>query len=373
MSDLIDALPGWLIAAQRGLLQVLHALGLAGDAAGQPAWPFASRIAVETLVLDHALARQLLLCLAASAALLLAVGVAMLMRRIRWPLLAVAVFTAAVAPWPSPALLRADAVPTSFHRSPTGFTAASIERGLVVYQQQCASCHGPDGRGDTPVAATLPVWPPQLSGGLLWKRAEGETHWKVLHGTTDRAGRATMPAFAQSLSTADAWAVLDGLKAMASGQGLQAEGRWRWPVPAPDLRVRCGDGPELPLSHWRGQRVRIVAAGNAVALREDARFVTVALGGPSGAGCVAAEPQARQAFAVLSGTDEAGLAGMQFIVDRAGWLRARGRPGDTGWRASDLLCSSTDAPSGEGGLDALIRRIDADPVRADHGAPAPRG
>lgn len=280
----------------------------------------------------------------------------------------IAVFTAAILPWPSPALLRADAVPTSFHRSPTGFTAAAIGRGLVLYQQHCASCHDRDGRGDTPVAATLPVWPPQLSGGLLWKRAEGETHWRVQHGTTDRHGRSTMPGFADRLSADDAWAVLDGVKALASGQGLQAEGRWRWPVRAPDLQVRCDGGPARWLSTWRGQRLRIVAEGSDAAPREDARFITVTLDVHARSGCAATDPQARSAFALLTGADEAALTGTQFIADRDGWLRARGRPADAGWQANDLLCSAAAPSTEKPGLDDLIRRMDADPVRPTHTA-----
>ena len=38
--------------AQLGLRAVLHILGLAPDIHGQPAWPFAYRIAGETLALD---------------------------------------------------------------------------------------------------------------------------------------------------------------------------------------------------------------------------------------------------------------------------------------------------------------------------------
>jgi len=73
------------------------------------------------------------------------------------------------------------------------------------------------------------------------------------------------------------------------------------------------------------------------------------------------------------------LPGYQLIVDRAGWLRARGSPGQAAWSEDDLVCRSSVtappvdvSPASRGGkaaapaadgLQALIRRMDAEPVR----------
>jgi hypothetical protein len=76
----------------------------------------------------------------------------------------------------------------------------------------------------------------------------------------------------------------------------------------------------------------------------------------------------------LAGTDTLALAGTQFLVDRDGWLRALNRPGQGDWAEDDLLCRST-GPSAAGpsvGLEALIRRMDADPVRMALGVPHER-
>lgn len=363
-----DALPALLHGAQRALLQALHTFGLAGEEDGQPAWPFPVRIAVETLALDAALARQVLAALAATLMLSLLFVLAWRWRRGRWPTAGLMVAVAAFTPWPAAHLLSTAAVPTSFHRSPSPFDPASIERGLALFQAHCASCHGADGRGDTPLAATLPVWPPRLSGGLLWKRAEGETYWRILHGQRGRDGRVTMPGFEGPLRPVDVWALIDGMKTLASGQSLRSEGRWAWPLAAPDLQVSCDGAPPVALSAWRGQRVRIVVAGTGTVPREDARMQTVLLadGGP---GCVATDTTARRVFAALAGTDPTALAGTQFLVDRDGWLRALNRPGQGEWDIDDLLCRSGDTPAAGKGLDALIRRMDADPVRIALGMP----
>ena len=102
-----------------------------------------------------------------------------------------------LAPWPDANVLLVPAHPTSFHRSPTGFSTASIAQGRALYAQHCVACHGADGRGG-PLAAAQPVWPPNLAGPLLWRRADGEVLWRILHGTQDRQGHATMPAFNDS-------------------------------------------------------------------------------------------------------------------------------------------------------------------------------
>jgi mono/diheme cytochrome c family protein len=282
--------------------------------------------------------------------------------------------TAALVPWPPLSLILTEAVPTSFHRSPTNFDATSIARGLTLYDTHCASCHGSDGRGEGPLAASLPVWPPTLSAGLLWKRPEGELLWRVLHGMTDRTGAPTMPAFANILNEADAWALLDGMKALSAGDAAQREASWDWPVHAPELQVVCADEPAHPLSTWRGQRVRIVAADASVpAPREDPRFETVVLRrdrATVSANCLGGGVSAWRAFASIAGVPENALAGMQFIVDRDGWLRALARPGRSDWSADSLLCRSdglpvSSQPAGPDGLGALIARMDADPVRID--------
>lgn len=365
-------------AAQRGVLQALHALGLTDTVHGQPAWPLAGRIAVENLVIDGGLARQVALFALMVGLAVLCAAAAMAWRRRRLPLAAGALILLALAPWPPADLLWAPAVPTSFHRSPTGFEATRIAQGLKLYQAHCAACHGHDGRGEGPLAASLPTWPPTLSAGLLWKRAEGELLWRVQQGMHDRQGRPTMPGSAGRLSTDDTWAVLDAMKVLAAGDGATRQAAWPWPVAAPQMAVDCADAPgPRPLAHWRGQRLRIVLAGAVLPQPiEDPRFVTVVVGSSqaraAGAECTAASPDAATVYARLAGLPDAQQgAGLQFVVDRQGWVRAMSRPGRGGWSENDLLCRAEAAPAAASraadappaaGLDALIVRMEAEPV-----------
>jgi hypothetical protein len=223
------------------------------------------------------------------------------------------------------------------------------------------------------------VWPPTLSAGLLWKRAEGELLWRVLHGMKGRNGEPTMPGFAAALDTADVWALLDGMKALSAGDSALREASWPWPVRAPDVGVNCEGAAPRSLAQWKGQRIRIVAGGAALAPpAEDPRFVTVLLQADAAeprADCVATTRAAWQAYASVAGVTASALPGTQFIVDRDGWLRALGRPGQRGWSEDNLICRSDATPASASagtadrnatpidGLGALIARMDADPVR----------
>ncbi len=363
----LQAVPQWLHEAQAALLRALDALGLVSHVDGQPAWPWAQRLAVETLAIDAALTRQVVTAAGALALALLLLVIAWRWRRARGALIGAAFALVVVTPWPALALLVQPAVPSSFHTAPATLPAAQIAEGHTLYRQHCAQCHGEDGRGETPHAAQLPVWPPRLTGALLWRRADGETYWRLRHGLRARDGRETMPAHADVLTPAQTWAVIAALRLMASGESLKTEGRWAYPIAAPGFTLRCGDGRERPLSVLRGQRVRLVVAGEREpAPRPDPRFETVLLrAGPVEADdcAVADTAAARSLIALVAGTTA--LDGVQLLIDREGWLRAIGRPGEAGWRAEDLVCR-TDTPitstQGEDPIDTLIRRMDAEPV-----------
>ncbi|MCA3186775.1 MULTISPECIES: cytochrome c [unclassified Cupriavidus] len=376
---------------QLALLQVWHALGWSGDVHGQPAWPWAQRIAGETLLIDLGLARQLALTVLAVALALACLAVALCWRRRRLAWLGIGALALVAAPWPSLALLVTPAAPTSFHESPTRLAVDAIAIGAQVYARHCVACHGDDGRGEGPLAATLSRWPPTFQSPLLGRRAEGELFWHIMAGMRDRDGRVTMPAFGHQLDDAQAWAVIDYLKALAAGTGGAAQGSWPVPLRLPDVAVRCGAAAPRALDDWRGhQRVRVVAFDGVPATLpfDDPRFLTLLVtrdGRPPAsipdfrAGCVAASPSAWPAFAWIAGVDpERLLTGTTWLADRDGWLRAQTAPGDYDWSDASLVCTAGQ-PAARGlgdrsagragqrppldGLTALLLRIDAEPVR----------
>jgi len=376
----LNALIGLLQGAQVALLQALSALGLAGVSHGQPAWPWALKLSGENLLIDLGQARRL----AGSLAVVALVVVLLLMaggrKRVRVGVFVAAPLMLLLAPWPDARVVWVAATPASFHRSPSGFTVQSIAQGRMLYAQHCVACHGADGRGQGTLADARAVSPPNLAGPLLWRRADGDLLWHVMHGMRGRDGAPSMPAFGERLRDDEAWAVIDFMKAQAAGETLRATGVWALPAALPDVAVRCDGQPLRRLASWRGQRVRIVAQADAptdtLAPLEDPRLVTVRLvpnaqaAARDAGGCVVDASEAADAwaaFALVTGTPS--LAGTTLIADRDGWLRARSRPGQADWSDDDLLCRTDTAPRAvrtaavADGLGALIARMDAQPVR----------
>lgn len=356
-------------ALQQGLLQALAWLHLVPQIDGQPAWPFALRLSGEVMLIDRSVARELLAALAwQGVALLLALAWGW--RRRRWPLLVLTLVITCFVPWPEADLLTTAATPTSFQSSPTPFSATSIVRGEQVYARNCVACHGPDGRGNTPLALSLPIAPPNLSSGLLWRRFDGDLYWSVAHG------KGRMPGYAERLSVAERWAVIDFMKANAAGVAARETGTWPRPIPLPDLAMDCRRASVTHARQWQGQRIRLVVAGST-APDEDPRLQSVLLGGsedmPRNAvgaiDCRSHDPGALRAIAILTGIAPAQLPGTELIADRDGWLRARSSGG--AWSEGDMLCRSplagtTAAPAnakGASGIGQLIAAMDAEPVR----------
>lgn len=96
---------------------------------------------------------------------------------------------------PSIAVAAPQATPTS--GAPT---AADAARGLGVYGEHCASCHGASGRGDGPLVDRLPSPPPSLAdAGRMNGRSPADLYATVTNGRLERG----MPPFSRLLSDAE--------------------------------------------------------------------------------------------------------------------------------------------------------------------------
>jgi putative copper export protein/mono/diheme cytochrome c family protein len=311
-----------------GIAVLFAAASLASQVPGahaQPVWPFQLRPSTAALE-DPDIRREAMLALAGclGAVLLLAAGT--VWRRTRLTLLSAGTALAALSvPHLRPLLV--EAYPTSFYRSASGFTAASIVRGAAVFAANCARCHGVSGRGDGPSAASLAVPPADLTASHLWEHSDGELFWWLTHGmdSPDGSGLA-MPGFAAALNEDDRWAAIDFIRANNAGLALRESGTWPIPLAAPSLPLICAGSRETDMEGLRGRSVRIVAEppppqpiGNAATTVVLAASETPA---PTGPDCVAATPDAWPAYAILTGTAAGSFPGTTVLVDAAGWLRA---------------------------------------------------
>ena len=87
--------------------------------------------------------------------------------------------------WPFPYTLAGwrivPAYPTTYFRSPVGYTADSVDHGALLYRRHCESCHGADGRGGGPAAGALDYPPPDLTQHVSHHRS-GDLFWWLSHG-----------------------------------------------------------------------------------------------------------------------------------------------------------------------------------------------
>jgi mono/diheme cytochrome c family protein len=302
----------------------------------QPVWPFPWQLDADALALRpnrEALALSLVVTGLAVAAL----ASSLAWRRFR--LAAIALLAAALA-WRIPSLspLFTEAYPTSFFTSPTGFAASGILRGAPLFQDNCAACHGPQGRGDGPAATTLPVRPANLAEGHVLSHADGELFWRLQAGFQAADGRVLMPAFGAVLTDDERWRLIDYVRANAVGQSLTSSGVLPYPLPLPSFPIAC-DGPAADRPEdLRGKAIHVIAgmdadspvlasAGSVPVVR---LYLTRGTAPAPSAGCVSQSADAWPAFAVLAGVPPDRLDGTQFLIDPAGLIRRIWRPNQAG-------------------------------------------
>ena len=109
--------------------------------------------------------------------------------------------------------------------------AAQVDRGRVIYQQQCASCHGANAEGapqwPTLAADGLPPAPPQDDSGHTWHHADRVLYETIHMGMNDplRPGSPLrMPAFGDKLGDAEIGALIDYFKSLWAAEHRQ----WQW-------------------------------------------------------------------------------------------------------------------------------------------------
>jgi hypothetical protein len=120
----------------------------------------------------------------------------------------------------------------------------------------------------------------------------------------------------------------------------------------------CSDGKELALDDLRGKFVRIAVVGDGRPVASDSAIPLILLARHRQEipGCVAEDDTAWTAYQVLAhAAAPDSLAGTQFLIDPAGWVRWVLPPEKAAeWATTD-------------GLQAAIRDIDSHPLAAGSG------
>ncbi len=86
------------------------------------------------------------------------------------------------------------------HRNSSPLSSVQLARAKIVFAQNCARCHGVDGRGETALGKELDA--SNLTDAEWHKKVSDK---RIMQSVTK--GRAAMPAFGKKLSTDDIMAL----------------------------------------------------------------------------------------------------------------------------------------------------------------------
>ncbi len=304
------------------IVAIVGALGTIPPALhAEPWWPLPFRFDGDALAAPQFTVNAVLAALAA-AILAASVLAALLLRRRRAAILAAVIALAGLL-WNLQFFI-VPAFPTSFYRSPTGFTFASIARGRTLFAAHCAGCHGPSGRGNGPNALALDMETSDLTAAHIYDHSDGDLFWFIGHGMGD-----TMPGFGNAIDDQARWNLIDFIHANADAARLKRrESGGPNAFPAASFTADCPDGTKT-LEDLRGRFVRLAVTDGAGPPAAGMGAVTILVplqaGAPAGDACAIEDPDADAALAVYRGEDA--LAGTQLLIDPQGRLRALWYPG----------------------------------------------
>ncbi len=106
-------------------------------------------------------------------------------------------------------------IPESYRSlsNPLPRSAETVERGALLYHQNCASCHGATGRGDGPAAHELSPPPANLAWLSRMPIVEWDPfmYWTVAEGGAPLG--TAMPSFKDIMSKDEIWSVVAYIQA----------------------------------------------------------------------------------------------------------------------------------------------------------------
>jgi putative copper export protein/mono/diheme cytochrome c family protein len=315
----------------------------------QPDWPFSWRPSLEAWD-DPESRRRLARVFIATAAGVALIGVSQVVRRFRVFAAGLAMLMfAALAP--ALDLLVVEAYPTSYARSPSGFSVDSIVRGRALFQERCAVCHerqaGTGGEAD-------------LTAPHIWGHLDGELFWWLTNGVQNGEGSALMPAFGSVLTENDRWALIDFIRARNVGRQNAETGHWSPPVAAPSTPLSCADADADAdaIADLTGRVLVVAAAGESgpgaggVSGAVTIRLARGATEPPKAGECVTASADGWEAWRAVSGIAPDRFAGYRAIVDGRGWLRAWLPPGSGLEQVAAAVRDARDHPIAAGARPA---------------------
>ena len=91
----------------------------------------------------------------------------------------------------------------------------AIEAGEVIYQANCAACHGSEGAGDGPVAEGLDPKPSNFTDThMMEELSDGYLFWRASEGGAFEPFNSGMPAWKGILSEEERWQVTSFIRSL---------------------------------------------------------------------------------------------------------------------------------------------------------------
>ncbi len=100
--------------------------------------------------------------------------------------------------------------------NPFAGDADAIAAGEQIFQTYCVACHGTEGKGDGPAAATLDPKPANLADSMMMSMTTDDyLFWRVNEGGAMEPFNSAMPAWKGALSEEQIWQVISYVRTLS--------------------------------------------------------------------------------------------------------------------------------------------------------------
>ncbi|MBI5878240.1 MAG: cyclic nucleotide-binding domain-containing protein [Chloroflexi bacterium] len=156
-------------------------------------------------------------------------------------------------------------------KNPIPLTSDGVVIARRTYTGHCNTCHGPDGKGDTPVGTHTFPRASDLTAAQTQGRPDGALHWLIENGSP----RTGMPGWKGTLDEEEIWQLVSYMRLLAEGQQAIVK---RLPTPMP--RPSAPPAPPTPTAAPGATPVQ--AARTFTVTIDDYQFVPAELVVPVG-------------------------------------------------------------------------------------------